>query len=104
MRPFGREKCFFLNGGRFGELEQRLHALARGERVREIIRYIYLRPGIDQRLHSRLLERRESTVKWHVDRLVAAGLVRAERRGRSNGLHLTAETGTVLSRMLQLPA
>ncbi|MBI4392718.1 MAG: hypothetical protein HY556_02835 [Euryarchaeota archaeon] len=88
VKEFGRDKRFFENGGTHNEASQVFHAFMQSHRARQIIQFAYLRPGVDQRLLARLVGVHESTIKWHVDRLSAAAVLRVERLGRKKGIHV----------------
>lgn len=76
-RRFGGLKCIF-ELGRHSPAEKAMAMVERG-RSREVLLAVAGEPGIPQRALARRLGMSESSVKWHLDRLEQAGLVRTER-------------------------
>lgn len=76
-RRFGGLKCIF-ELGRHSPAEKASAMTERG-RSREVLLAVGASPGIAQRDLARQLGMSESSIKWHLDRLEGAGLVRTER-------------------------
>jgi DNA-binding transcriptional ArsR family regulator len=76
-RRFGGLKCLFETG-RLSEAEKG-SAMAERGRGPEVLAAVHDEPGIAQRALARRLGMSESSVKWHLDRLAASGIVRTER-------------------------
>ncbi|MCA1813640.1 MAG: winged helix-turn-helix transcriptional regulator [Halobacteriales archaeon] len=76
-RRFGGLKCLF-EVGKLSEAEKG-HAMNLRGRGPEVLQGIVVEPGITQRDLARKLGMSESSVKWHLDRLTQAGMVRTDR-------------------------
>lgn len=82
----GNKVRFFVNGGMFTEEERRvLAALSNGE-TRRVLAIILANPGSYRAELTALLHVSSPTVNWHLSRLLAAGLVIEEPRGRNRYL------------------
>lgn len=82
----GNKVRFFVNGGMFTEEERRvLAALSNGE-TRRVLAIILANPGSYRAELTALLHVSSPTVNWHLSRLLAAGLVVEEPRGRNRYL------------------
>lgn len=77
LRRFGGLKCIF-ELGRLSSVEK-AHALTERGRSRSVLEGVGAEPGIAQRDLARRVGMSESSIKWHLDRLEQAGLVRTER-------------------------
>lgn len=82
----GNKMRYFVNGGAFTEEERRaLSALSNAE-TRRALATIMAHPGCYRAQLTILLDVSSPTVNWHLQRLLAAGLVREEQRGRNRYL------------------
>lgn len=82
----GNKMRFFVNGGTFTEEERRvLAALSNGE-TRRVLAVILANPGSYRAELTGILSVSSPTVNWHLARLVAAGLVTEDHRGRNRYL------------------
>ncbi|MBS7288653.1 MAG: helix-turn-helix domain-containing protein [Candidatus Freyarchaeota archaeon] len=84
---FGGRVIFYPKYLRDAKLEKAL-LLLRNKNARKIFDIIAANPGISQ---SDIVERfglHHDTVRWHIKRMVKAGLVRVKREGRSSKYHL----------------
>lgn len=82
----GNKMRFFVNGGLFTEEERRvLASLSNGE-TRRVLATILANPGSYRAELTGLLRVSSPTVNWHLQRLLAAGLVVEEPRGRNRYL------------------
>lgn len=77
----GRRWRFFPAGAQDHSALPALAAL-KNPRAARLVREVHAAPGIPQHQLSARLAVQPSTVHWHMERLVQAGLVRAERDGR----------------------
>lgn len=94
-RRVGRSRHFFENGGRFPREQKEAYAVLQNDRSREIADAIRARPGIIQKGLCEALGLRPSIVHWHVQRLQDAGLVAADRQGRTVAYYPDAALATV---------
>lgn len=82
----GNKMRFFVNGGTFTEEERRtLSALSNGE-TRRVLATILANPGCYRAELTTILGVSSPTVNWHLARLLAAGLVTEDQRGRNRYL------------------
>lgn len=91
---FGGRVVFYPKYLRDAKLEKAL-LLLRNKNARKIFDIIVANPGINQ---SDIVERfglHHDTVRWHIKRMVKAGLIRVKREGRSSKYHL-GETGETI--------
>jgi predicted transcriptional regulator len=77
LRRYAGLKCAFEMGKHSSEEKDML--LAGRGRVRHVLNVVLAEPGLSQRALAHRLGMSESSVKWHLDRLQGAGLVRTER-------------------------
>lgn len=82
-RRVGRSRHFFENGGRFRREQKEAYAVLQNDRSKEIADVILGSPGIIQKALCEALDLRPSIVHWHVQRLQEAGLIQADRQGRT---------------------
>ncbi|HWH08805.1 MAG TPA: helix-turn-helix domain-containing protein [Candidatus Thermoplasmatota archaeon] len=89
--PDGNKTRFFVNGGTFTEEERRVLTAITNAETRRVLATIVANPGCYRAELTLLLAVSSPTVNWHLARLLAAGLVREERRGRNR--YLFADPG-----------
>lgn len=87
----GNKMRFFVNGGLFTEDERRILAALSNAETRRVLATILANPGSYRAELTSLLQVSSPTVNWHLQRLLAAGLVAEEPRGRNR--YLFAEAG-----------
>lgn len=84
---FGGRVIFFPRYLRNAKIEKAL-LLLRNENVRRIFDIVASNPGISQ---SEIVERfglHQDTMRWHMKRMIKAGLIRVEKEGRRNKYYL----------------
>jgi len=82
----GNKMRFFVNGGLFTEEERRVLAALSNTETRRVLATILANPGSYRAELTALLHVSSPTVNWHLQRLLAAGLVIEEPRGRNRYL------------------
>jgi predicted transcriptional regulator len=82
----GNKMRFFVNGGLFTEEERRVLAALSNAETRKVLAVILANPGSYRAELTALLQVSSPTVNWHLSRLLAAGLVAEEPRGRNRYL------------------
>lgn len=82
----GNKMRFFVNGGLFTEEERRVLAALSNAETRKVLAVILANPGSYRAELTALLRVSSPTVNWHLSRLLAAGLVMEEPRGRNRYL------------------
>ena len=82
----GNKMRFFVNGGTFTEEERRVLAALSNAETRRVLAIILANPGSYRAELTTLLQVSSPTVNWHLSRLLAAGLVVEEPRGRNRYL------------------
>ena len=82
----GNKMRFFVNGGLFTEEERRVLAALSNAETRRVLAVILANPGSYRAELTALLHVSSPTVNWHLSRLLAAGLVVEEPRGRNRYL------------------
>lgn len=82
----GNKMRFFVNGGAFSEEERRVLAALSNAETRRVLAIILANPGSYRAELTALLHVSSPTVNWHLSRLLAAGLVVEEPRGRNRYL------------------
>lgn len=82
----GNKMRFFVNGGLFTEEERRVLAALSNAETRRVLAVILANPGSYRAELTTLLQVSSPTVNWHLSRLLAAGLVVEEPRGRNRYL------------------
>ena len=82
----GNKMRFFVNGGMFTEEERRVLAALSNAETRKVLAVILANPGSYRAELTALLHVSSPTVNWHLSRLLAAGLVVEEPRGRNRYL------------------
>lgn len=82
----GNKMRFFVNGGLFTEEERRVLAALSNAETRKVLAVILANPGSYRAELTALLQVSSPTVNWHLSRLLAAGLVMEEPRGRNRYL------------------
>lgn len=85
----GNKTRFFANGGAFTEEERRVLAALSNAQTRRALVAILASPGSYRAELTTTLQVSSPTINWHLRRLLGAGLVAEERRGRSR--HLLAD-------------
>lgn len=89
VRKFGGRKCLFA-AGQMGRAEKTL-VLAEKGRGAQVVDIVASQPGIGQRELARALGIRESSVKWHLDRLEQNQVVVVERSLEGKRVRLSPE-------------
>ena len=82
----GNKMRFFVNGGLFTEEDRRVLAALSNAETRRVLAVILANPGSYRAELTALLQVSSPTVNWHLSRLLAAGLVVEEPRGRNRYL------------------
>lgn len=82
----GNKMRFFVNGGLFTEEERRVLSALSNSETRRVLGTILAHPGSYRAELTTLLGVSSPTVNWHLQRLLAAGLVLEEPRGRNRYL------------------
>jgi len=82
----GNKMRFFVNGGLFTEEDRRVLAALSNAETRRVLATILGNPGSYRAELTSLLHVSSPTVNWHLQRLLAAGLVVEEPRGRNRYL------------------
>lgn len=90
VRRFGGRKCLFASG-QLGRAEKALVVADKGSGAR-VLDAIAASPGVTQRALARQLGVRESSVKWHLDRLAESGVVAVERTTQGKFVRLSEAT------------
>lgn len=96
----GNKMRFFVNGGLFTEEERRVLAALSNAETRRVLAVILANPGSYRAELTALLHVSSPTVNWHLSRLLAAGLVMEEPRGRNRYLFADANRLRTLFRTL----
>lgn len=86
----GNKMRFFVNGGLFTEEERRVLAALSNAETRRVLATILANPGSYRAELTALLHVSSPTVNWHLSRLLLAGLVAEEPRGRNRYLFADA--------------
>jgi DNA-binding transcriptional ArsR family regulator len=102
-RVHGQIHCF-ENHGHYGAAETRLMAMARSPTALELLRMALREPGIAPAEVAHRLRMARSSVKHHVDRLVAEGVLEARRVGPRVELHVPVSVVDPLVRLLDRPS
>lgn len=89
VKRFGGRKCLFA-AGQMGRAEKTMVVAERG-RGAVLVGLVAAQPGIAQRALARALGVRESTIKWHLDRLEQSGVVMVERGPEGKRVRLSPE-------------
>src|SRR5438552_2506005 len=89
--PDGNKMRFFINGGTFTEEERRVLSALSSPETRRVLATILAHPGSYRAELTQALRVSSPTVNWHLARLLGAGLVREEQRGRNR--YLFADVG-----------
>lgn len=89
VKRFGGRKCLFT-AGQVGRTEKTMMLAEKG-RGAQVVDIIAAQPGIAQRELARALGIRESSVKWHLDRMEQNGVVVVERSLEGKRIRLSAE-------------
>lgn len=87
----GKKLCYFQNGGTFTESERELLKVLRNEGAMQVFLDIHQHPGTYRTRIADRLDVSTTTVNWHLDGLVDAGLVREDRDGRTAHLYVDQE-------------
>jgi biotin operon repressor len=95
LKRFGGRKCLFLPGT-MGRTEKSLLLAERGGKGGEVLALVGRQPGVAQRDLARQLGIRESSVKWHLDRLEQQGLLAIERGPAGKRVRLTPDAERAL--------
>lgn len=82
----GNKMRFFVNGGTFTEEERRVLTALSNAETRRVLATIVANPGAYRAELTALLSVSSPTVNWHLARLLGAGLVQEEHRGRNRYL------------------
>lgn len=82
----GNKMRFFVNGGLFTEEERRVLAALSNSETRRVLATLIANPGSYRAELTSLLHVSSPTVNWHLQRLLQAGLVVEEPRGRNRYL------------------
>jgi DNA-binding transcriptional ArsR family regulator len=86
----GNKMRFFVNGGLFTEEERRILSALSNAETRKVLATVLARPGSYRAELTQVLGVSSPTVNWHLARLLAAGLVKEEPRGRNRYLFADA--------------
>lgn len=84
----GKKLCYFQNGGTYDERERELLKVLRNEEAMRVFLDIHGNPGTYRTRIAERLDVSTTTVNWHLDGLVDAGLVRENRDGRTAHLYV----------------
>ena len=87
----GNKMRFFVNGGLFTEEERRILSALSNSETRRVLATILGNPGSYRAELTNLLRVSSPTVNWHLQRLLTAGLVIEEPRGRNRYLFADAQ-------------
>jgi len=87
----GNKMRYFVNGGLFTEEERRILASLSNAETRRVLATVIVRPGCYRAELTQVLGVSSPTVNWHLSRLLAAGLVAEEPRGRNRYLFADAK-------------
>ncbi|MEM3511451.1 MAG: helix-turn-helix domain-containing protein [Candidatus Jordarchaeales archaeon] len=93
---FGGRVVFYPRHLRDAKLEKAL-LLLRNKNARKIFDIVVANPGVNQ---SEIVERfglHHDTVRWHIKRMVKAGLIRAKREGRSRKYYVGESGEAIIS-------
>ncbi|MFA5862781.1 MAG: helix-turn-helix domain-containing protein [Candidatus Thermoplasmatota archaeon] len=82
----GNKMRFFVNGGLFTEEERRILSALSNPETRHVLATIVAHPGCYRAELTALLRVSSPTVNWHLARLLGAGIVEEEHRGRNRYL------------------
>lgn len=82
----GNKMRFFVNGGTFTEDDRRVLAALSNSETRRALATILAHPGCYRAELTLMLDVSSPTVNWHLARLVQAGLVAEDHRGRNRYL------------------
>ncbi|MCA1813638.1 MAG: winged helix-turn-helix transcriptional regulator [Halobacteriales archaeon] len=91
VKRFGGRKCLFVPG-RVGRAEKSILLAERAGKGGQLLDLVTEQPGIGQRDIARQLGIRESSVKWHLDRLAEQGLVVIAKDAAGKRVRLSDET------------
>jgi predicted transcriptional regulator len=89
--PDGNKMRFFVNGGMFTEEERRVLSALSNLETRRVLATILAHPGCYRAGLTGLLNVSSPTVNWHLARLLGAGLVTEQHRGRNRYLFAEPE-------------
>lgn len=84
--PDGNKVRFFVNGGLFTDEDRRVITALSNPETRKVFATILAHPGSYRAELTQLLGVSSPTVNWHLARLLAAGLVVEDQRGRNRYL------------------
>lgn len=84
--PDGNKTRFFVNGGAYTEEERRVLTALSNAETRRLLATVVANPGCYRAELTTRLGVSSPTVNWHLARLLQAGLVREEHRGRNRYL------------------
>lgn len=87
----GKKLCYFQNGGTYTEDERELLKVLRNEEAMRVFMDIHEHPGTYRTRIADRLDVSTTTVNWHLDGLVEAGLVDENRDGRTAHLYVDQE-------------
>lgn len=87
-RSSGHRKCFFAVGSDLDVQGRSAVAAMSTDKARAIVDALREAPGMSQKDLADRLGMSQALASWHVKRLVASGILRATRAGRSNALHV----------------
>lgn len=82
----GNKIRFFVNGGTFTEDDRRILTALSNAETRRVLATIVANPGSYRAELTTILGVSSPTVNWHLARLLVAGLVHEEHRGRNRYL------------------
>jgi predicted transcriptional regulator len=84
--PDGNKVRFFVNGGMFTDEDRRVLTALTNAETRNVLATILAHPGSYRAELTNLLGVSSPTVNWHLARLLQAGLVLEDQRGRNRYL------------------
>jgi predicted transcriptional regulator len=89
IRRFGGRKCVFAAGQ--VDRQDKTLLLAEKGRGAQVLDLVAAQPGIAQKDIARALGMRQSSAKWHLDRLEAEGLITVERSVEGKRIRLSVQ-------------
>ncbi|HWG90306.1 MAG TPA: helix-turn-helix domain-containing protein [Candidatus Thermoplasmatota archaeon] len=84
----GNKVRYFVNGGAFSEDERRVLSILDNQETRRVLQMVQDHPWCYRAELTTLLGVSSPTVNWHLERLMAVGLVTEQKQGRSRFLNV----------------
>lgn len=89
-KSYNNRKCYFAIGSALDAQARTAVAAMGSDPARRIVEAVAASPGITQKDLASAVGISQALASWHVKRLVASGVLLAERAGRSNSLRVAA--------------